>query len=55
MEKQIVYITTRIIVRSELAAEMAAQELAEETDYQFSSTDNVTVLETEIIHTSTKP
>jgi len=55
MEKQIIYITTRIIVRCDLSAEQAAQEFAEETDYQFSSTDNVTVLETEIIHTSSKP
>lgn len=55
MKTDKIFLLVKITIRTKYPnIHDAIQELQEETDYHFGSTENVEVLETEIIHLKTK-
>lgn len=54
MNKYTFYITTKVEVETDLRIQDAIDEFQSETDYNFDSTENVTVLHTEYLDTNTQ-
>ncbi|MBW7892926.1 MAG: hypothetical protein H3C48_18250 [Chitinophagaceae bacterium] len=52
-EEQVFYLTVKIVAASKVSAEQAGAQLARETNYLFTSTEDVQVLDTEIIEART--